>query len=87
MGDIVNLRQARKQKARDGKLREAEQNRALHGRSKAEKQRDHLIADRSEKFVDGHRREPSGDKDSQSTGYNQSIGPKSGQRFSDEPDA
>ena len=40
MADIVNLRQARKQKARDEKTRVAEQNRALHGRSKAEKQRD-----------------------------------------------
>lgn len=65
MGDIVNLRQARKQKARDDKLREAEQNRALHGRSKAEKLRDRLIADKSEKFVAGHRREPSGDEDNQ----------------------
>ena len=59
----------------------AEQNRALHGRSKAEKHRDSLIADKTEKFVAGHRLEPSGDKDSQS------IGPKSAQRFSDEPDA
>ena len=64
MGDIVNLRQARKQKARDEKLSDAEQNRALHGRSKAQKQRDRLIADKSEKFVDGHRREPSPSPDS-----------------------
>jgi len=65
MADIVNLRQARKQKARDEKVRVAEQNRALHGRSKAEKERDRLIADRSDKFVAGHRREPFGDEDSQ----------------------
>jgi hypothetical protein len=81
MGDIVNLRQARKQKARDEKLSVAEQNRALHGRSKAEKQRDRLIADKAEKFVAGHRREPAGDKDCRG------IGPKSSQRLSDEPDA
>ena len=80
MGDIVNLRQARKQKARDEKLSAAEQNRALHGRSKAEKQRDRLIAEKAEKFVAGQRREP-GDKGSQS------IGPKSAPPFSDEPDA
>jgi len=60
VADIVNLRQARKQKARDEKTRVAEQNRALHGRSKAEKQRDRLNADKAEKFVAGHRLEPSG---------------------------
>ncbi|MBN9220809.1 MAG: DUF4169 family protein [Mesorhizobium sp.] len=64
MADIVNLRQARKQRARDEKAREAEQNRALHGRSKADKQRDRLIADKAEKFVDGHRLDSSG-KDKQ----------------------
>ncbi|PWJ89865.1 uncharacterized protein DUF4169 [Mesorhizobium loti] len=65
MADIANLRQARKQKARDEKVRDAEQNRALHGRSKAEKQRDRLVADNSEKFVAGHRREKPGDPDRQ----------------------
>ncbi|TPI27355.1 DUF4169 family protein [Mesorhizobium sp. B3-2-1] len=60
MADIVNLRQARKQKARDDKEQAASQNRALHGRTKAEKQRDRLIADRSEKFVAGHHREKPG---------------------------
>jgi hypothetical protein len=60
MADIVNLRQARKQK-----VRLAEQNRALHGRSKAEKQRDRIVADKAENFVAGHRREPSGAEDDQ----------------------
>ncbi|UVK52126.1 DUF4169 family protein [Mesorhizobium sp. AR02] len=64
MADVINLRQARKQKARDEKLRVAEQNRALHGRSKADKQRDRLIADKAEKFVAGHRLDPPG-KDEQ----------------------
>jgi len=64
MADIVNLRQARKQRARDEKVRAAERNRALYGRSKAEKQRDRLIADKAEKFVAGHRLDPSG-KDEQ----------------------
>ncbi|WP_245465319.1 MULTISPECIES: DUF4169 family protein [unclassified Mesorhizobium] len=45
------------------KLRAAEQNRALHGRSKAEKERDRIAADKSEKFVAGHRREKPGDPD------------------------
>ncbi|WP_095202207.1 DUF4169 family protein [Mesorhizobium carmichaelinearum] len=64
MADIVNLRQIRKLKARDEKTRVAEQNRALHGRSKADKQRDLLIADKAGKFVAGHRLDPSG-KDKQ----------------------
>ncbi|PDQ17599.1 hypothetical protein CN311_29130 [Mesorhizobium sanjuanii] len=63
MTDIVNLRHARKQKARAEKERLAEQNRALHGRSRAERERDRLAADRSETFVAGHRREKSGEPD------------------------
>lgn len=37
MADIINLRQARKQKARADKAEQADKNRRLHGRSKAEK--------------------------------------------------
>ncbi|TPL90669.1 DUF4169 family protein [Mesorhizobium sp. B2-3-13] len=61
MADIVNLRQLRKQKARAEKEQMASQNRALHGRTKAEKQRDRLIADKSERFVAGHHREKPGE--------------------------
>lgn len=57
MTDIVNLRQFKKQKARSDRETLAEQNRALHGRTKAEKTRDRLSAERAEKFVDGHRRD------------------------------
>jgi hypothetical protein len=57
MGEIVNLRQVRKQKARAEKEKHAGENRALHGRSKAEKTRDRLTSDKAEKFVAGHRRE------------------------------
>ena len=63
MGEVVNLRQARKHKARNEKERLASENRALHGRSKAERERDRLTADRTEKFVAGHRREHPGDPD------------------------
>ncbi|MET3579390.1 hypothetical protein ABID19_002421 [Mesorhizobium robiniae] len=80
MADIVNLRQARKQKARTEKERLAEQNRTLHGRSKADRERERLIADKAEKFVAGHRREVSGDADSPS------IGPKTAPRFPDKSD-
>ena len=40
MAEIVNLRAARKRKAREDAERTAETNRALFGRSKSEKQRD-----------------------------------------------
>jgi hypothetical protein len=64
MAEIVSLRQVRKQKARADKERTAEQNRALHGRSKAEKARDAEVARKSQDFVEGHRRErPAGDGD------------------------
>ncbi|MFC3208462.1 DUF4169 family protein [Aquamicrobium soli] len=55
MADIVNLRMARKHKARAEKERAAEQNRALHGRSKAEREQGKRTAEASKKFLDGHR--------------------------------
>jgi hypothetical protein len=55
MADIVNLRTARKHKARAEKERVAEQNRAVHGRSKAERERDRLTAEKAESFIEGHR--------------------------------
>lgn len=57
MAEIVNLRMTRKRKARDEKERIAEQNRLLHGRSKAEKLRIEAEADKSSAFLEGHRRE------------------------------
>lgn len=57
MADVVNLRQFKKQKARSDREVQAEQNRALHGRTKAEKQRDRLVTEQAEKFVDSHRRD------------------------------
>lgn len=58
MADIINLRMARKHKARADKERVAEQNRALHGRSKVERDRERQEAQRAEKFIDGHRLSP-----------------------------
>jgi Domain of unknown function (DUF4169) len=63
MGDVIYLRQARKQKARAAKEQSAEQNRLLSGRSKAEKLRDRQSAERSNLYLEGHRRDPSGGKD------------------------
>jgi len=57
LSEIVNLRQARKQKIRELKETEAAQNRALFGRSKAEKrlaERERTVAEASH---DAHRLE------------------------------
>lgn len=58
MAEIVNLRSARKQKARSEKERAAEANRALHGRTKAEKQAEASSRARDAATHEGHRREP-----------------------------
>ena len=55
MTNVVNLRMARKQKARSEKEQVASENRALHGRSKAEKLRDRIEAEKAQSFVEGHR--------------------------------
>ena len=46
----------RKRKARSDKDIAAAQNRAVHGRSKAEKTRDRLEAEKSAALLDAHRR-------------------------------
>jgi hypothetical protein len=57
MAEIVNLRNARKQKARADKAAVAEQNRLKFGRTKAEKQADAAAKARAEKHLEGHKRE------------------------------
>ena len=61
MAEILNLRQARKSKARAEAAAVADANRARFGRSKAEKRetaaRDALATRR----LDGHKRTPDGD--------------------------
>jgi hypothetical protein len=57
MADIVNLRQVRKQKRRVENAADAERNRALHGRTRSEKDRDALSSDTSARFLEGHRRD------------------------------
>lgn len=51
--DIVNLRRARKAKARSGKDAEAAENRAKFGRTKAERARDAIEQARARRAVDG----------------------------------
>ena len=55
---VVNLRLVRKQKARADKDIAAAQNRAVHGRTKAEKTRDRLEAEKSAALLNAHRRDP-----------------------------
>ncbi len=57
MADIVNLRQARKRKARAERERTADANRLKFGRSKAEKENNLLEKARVERAHDGHRRD------------------------------
>jgi hypothetical protein len=64
-GDVVNLRQVRKQKARFEKEKQAEQNRVSFGRTKAEKALTRALNDKAQKaFEQGHLERPkNGPKD------------------------
>jgi hypothetical protein len=54
--DIVNLRRARKQKARTDKEAAAAANRRLFGRTKAEKKTEAAEGERAARPIEGHRR-------------------------------
>lgn len=56
MGEVINLRQARKNKARAEKECQAEENRATHGRPKADKSLARTLKDKAERNLDAHRR-------------------------------
>lgn len=58
MGEIVNLRTARKRRDRGEKAQLADENRARHGRTKGEKQRDKAESSRLADHVEAHRRDP-----------------------------
>lgn len=58
MADIINLRNARKQKARADKDAQAQQNRILFGRTKAEKLKQAAEKAQADKHIDGHRKDP-----------------------------
>lgn len=55
MTNVVNLRMARKRKARTEKEQVAGESRALHGRTKAEKLRDRMQAEKAASFVESHK--------------------------------
>lgn len=62
MAEVVNLRQARKQRARAGKQRKAGENRARFGRTKAERTAAADTTERRDRTLDGARREPPEDE-------------------------
>ncbi len=57
MGEVINLRLARKAKARADKAKVAATNRALHGESKAQKAARKAEAERAARTLDGAKRE------------------------------
>ncbi|HKT86595.1 MAG TPA: DUF4169 family protein [Novosphingobium sp.] len=57
MAEIVNLRMARKARARAAGTAQADANRAKHGRSKAERRTSEAEAARLARTVDGAKRE------------------------------
>ena len=59
--DVVNLRQARKAKARAEKDKASEANRRLHGMSRAERAKAEEARARLARHVEGHRRETDGE--------------------------
>ncbi len=62
---IINLRQARKQRAREAEAADAAENRVRFGRTRAERERDKLNDTRARQNIDGHRREPISDAGSE----------------------
>lgn len=58
MAEIVNLRRAKKQRQRAEANATAQQQRLLHGRTKAEKQLENMEKTRAERALRGTRLEP-----------------------------
>lgn len=55
MTEVINLNHKRKAKARSEKEKKASQNRVKFGRTKEEKNRETLHAERSRKLLEGHK--------------------------------
>ena len=62
MGEVVNLRKARKKFAREAAEQQAAGNRLLHGRSKAERAIEAERRAKSRRELDRHRIEPGEDR-------------------------
>ena len=61
MTDVVNLNRFRKKKARAGKEKRSEENRAKFGRTKAEKQKTQAEGAKLARHLDGHTADDSGE--------------------------
>ena len=53
MGEIINLRKARKAQARSADAAGAAENRARHGRTASERERERLEAEQARRTLDG----------------------------------
>ncbi len=62
MGEIVNLRRTRKQKARAEAETEAAAQRLTHGRSKAERKKTTTEQEAADRKLDGHKRGDDNDR-------------------------
>jgi isocitrate dehydrogenase kinase/phosphatase len=58
MGDIVNLRKARKQTARQHQEQRAAENRIVYGRSKAERMLEQARREKNGRLIDQHLLKP-----------------------------
>jgi hypothetical protein len=54
VAEIVNLRMARKRKTRSEREAHATEQRALHGRPKADREHDRAVEVKNRTFIDGH---------------------------------
>ena len=54
MGDVVNLKRFKKRGEREQAAKQAEANRALFGRTKAERARDEFLGERNTRALDQH---------------------------------
>lgn len=58
MAEVINLRMARKARTRSTAAQLAEENRARHGLTRAERHRQQAEAERAARNLDGAKREP-----------------------------
>lgn len=66
MGELVNLRRARKAVRRQADAAQAAANRVAHGRTRAEVEADRAAAARRDALLDGARLDPGAGKDAES---------------------
>ncbi len=57
MAEIINLNRARKARQKAGAKATAEANRALHGRSRADRDAQKIERERADRHIEGHKRE------------------------------